>query len=74
MMVFLQGVGISPGYALKIYQTYKNEAIKVVRENPYRLADDVQGIGFKIADQIARKVGTHPDSPYRIRRNSVFIK
>ncbi len=67
IMVFLQGVGVSPGYALKIYRTYKNEAIKIVKENPYRLADDVFGIGFKIADQIAKKMGVGNDSPYRIR-------
>jgi exodeoxyribonuclease V alpha subunit len=73
IMVFLQGVGISPGYALKINRTYKNDAIKVVKENPYRLADDVQGIGFKIADQIAQKVGIHQDSPYRIRAGIRYL-
>lgn len=67
IMVFLQGVGVSPGYALKIYHTYKNEAIKIVKENPYKLADDVFGIGFKIADQIAKKIGVNNDSLYRIR-------
>jgi exodeoxyribonuclease V alpha subunit len=67
IMVFLQGIGVSPGYALKIYRTYKNEAIKIVTENPYRLADDVLGIGFKIADQIAQKMGVSNESPYRIQ-------
>lgn len=67
IMVFLQGFGVSPGYALKIFRNYRNEAIKVVKENPYRLADDVFGIGFKIADQIAQKMGVNNDSPYRIR-------
>ncbi len=72
IMVFLQGVGVSPGYALKIYRTYKNEAVKVVTENPYRLADDVFGIGFKIADQIAKKMGVSNDSPYRIQAGIRF--
>ncbi len=67
MMVFLQGVGVTPAYALKIYRKYKHEAIKIVRENPYRLADEVFGIGFKIADQIAQKLGISNDSPYRVR-------
>jgi exodeoxyribonuclease V alpha subunit len=73
VMIFLQGVGISPGYALKIYRTYQNEAVKVVRENPYRLADEVHGIGFKIADQIAQKLGIHKDSPYRIRSGIRYL-
>lgn len=73
IMVFLQGVGIGPGYALKIYRTYRNEAIKVVKENPYRLAEDVFGIGFKIADQIAQKLGIQKDSPYRIRAGIRYL-
>jgi exodeoxyribonuclease V alpha subunit len=73
IMVFLQGAGISPGYALKIYHTYKTEAVKIVRENPYRLADEIHGIGFKIADQIAQKIGIQKDSPYRIRAGIRFI-
>ncbi|HEX3048049.1 MAG TPA: AAA family ATPase, partial [Bacillota bacterium] len=72
IMVFLQGLGVSPGYALKIYQTYLYEAIKVVKENPYRLADDIFGIGFKIADQIAHKIGVNNDSPYRIQAGIRF--
>ncbi len=73
IMIFLQGVGISPGYALKIYRTYKDEAIKIVKENPYRLAEEVFGIGFKIADQIAGKMGINKDSPYRIRAGVRFL-
>jgi exodeoxyribonuclease V alpha subunit len=73
IMIFLQGVGISPGYALKIYRTYKNEAVKVVKENPYRLADEVHGIGFKIADQIAQKLGIQKESPYRIRAGIRYL-
>ncbi len=73
IMVFLQGVGISPAYALKIFRVYGNEAVNVVSENPYRLADDVFGIGFKIADQIAGKLGIQTDSPYRIRAGIRYL-
>jgi exodeoxyribonuclease V alpha subunit len=73
IMVFLQGVGITPGYALKIHRTYKNEAIKVVTENPYRMADEIFGIGFKIADQIALKLGLSKESPYRIQAGIRFL-
>lgn len=73
IMVFLQGLGISPAYALKIFRVYGNEAVKVVTENPYRLADDVFGIGFKIADQIAQKLGIQMDSPYRIRAGIRYL-
>jgi len=73
IMVFLQGIGISPAYALKIYRVYGEEAVKVVSENPYRLADDVFGIGFKIADQIAAKIGIEKDSPYRIRAGIRYL-
>ncbi len=67
IIVFLQGIGIGPGYAMKIYRRYQGEAVALVRENPYRLADDIIGIGFKKADQIAQNLGIQPDSPYRIR-------
>lgn len=67
IMVFLQGYGVTPALALKIFRRYHQEAIKVVTENPYRLADEVFGIGFKIADQIAQKMGFAPDSQYRIQ-------
>ncbi|HEY8465105.1 MAG TPA: ATP-dependent RecD-like DNA helicase [Bacillota bacterium] len=73
IMVFLQGVGVSPGFALKIYRTYRQAAVKTVTENPYRLADEVFGIGFKIADQIAQKIGISPESPYRIRAGIRYL-
>lgn len=73
IMVFLQGIGISPAYALKIHRVYGDQAINVVSENPYQLADDVLGIGFKIADQIAAKVGIEKDSPYRIRAGIRYL-
>ncbi len=65
-MMFLQGYGISMNLALKIYQEYGQEMYGIIRENPYRLADDIQGVGFKIADEIAQRAGIFMDSDYRI--------
>jgi exodeoxyribonuclease V alpha subunit len=65
VMLFLQGHGVSPAYAVKIFKTYGQEAIATVRENPYRLARDIRGIGFKTADKIAREVGIPAESPLR---------
>ncbi len=66
-LVFLGGYGISNAMAVKIYKTYGVEIYRVLRENPYRLAEDVQGVGFRIADEIASQAGISPDSDYRIR-------
>jgi exodeoxyribonuclease V alpha subunit len=66
VMIFLQGLGVSLAYAGRIYKTYGDQAIAKVRENPYRLARDVAGIGFFIADRIARGMGIDPASPQRI--------
>ncbi len=65
VMLFLQGHGVSPAYAVKIFKTYGQAAIATVREDPYRLARDIRGIGFKMADKIAREVGIPADSPLR---------
>ena len=65
VMLFLQGHGVSPAYAVKIFKAYGQAAIATVRENPYRLARDIRGIGFKTADKIAREVGIPADSPLR---------
>lgn len=65
VMLFLQGHGVSPAYAVKIFKTYGQAAIATVRENPYRLAREIRGIGFKTADKIAREVGIPADSPLR---------
>ena len=65
VMVFLQGHGVSPAYAVKIFKTYGQAAIATVRGNPYRLARDIRGIGFKTADKIARELGIPTDSPLR---------
>lgn len=66
-LVYLARLGISNRLAVKIYETYGMELYKILKENPYRLAEDVSGIGFKIADEIAEKLGIHTDSDYRIR-------
>lgn len=73
IMIFLQEYGISPNFAVKIYRTYEQETIAKVRENPYRLADDIQGIGFKKADEIAQKLGIESSSEFRIYAGVKFI-
>ncbi len=72
VMVFLESVGISPAYAHRIYKKYNNRAIQVVNDNPYRLASEVSGIGFKMADQIAGHIGIPKDSPDRAAAGLVF--
>ncbi|HHV62508.1 MAG TPA: AAA family ATPase [Firmicutes bacterium] len=66
VMVFLGEYGVSPTYAVKIFKRYGNDAIAVVRQNPYRLADEIFGIGFKTADKIASKLGIEPSSLSRV--------
>lgn len=66
-MMFLQEYGISMNLAVKIYQQYGPKLYSVIRENPYQLADDIPGVGFKAADEIAQKVGIFTDSDFRIR-------
>ncbi len=65
IMIFLQSHGVSSGYSAKIYKQYGNESIKIVKENPYRLAIDIFGIGFLTADKIAQKLGFAKDSELR---------
>ena len=65
VLVFLQSHGVSPAYALRIHRRYGNRALAVIRENPYRLASDVAGIGFRRADEIARGCGIEVDHPLR---------
>jgi exodeoxyribonuclease V alpha subunit len=72
VMVFLQGVGVSTSLGVRIYKTYRDEAIEVVRREPYRLAGDVWGIGFKTADTIARSLGIPHDSPQRVKAGLQF--
>lgn len=71
-MMFLQEYGISMNLALKIYQGYGPRLYGILKENPYRLAEDIQGIGFKMADEIARKIGIVADSDYRIRSGLLY--
>lgn len=71
-MIFLQQYGISQTLAIKIYQTYKQNLYSILKENPYRLADDIQGVGFRIADEIAARVGIHMDSDFRIRSGILY--
>jgi exodeoxyribonuclease V alpha subunit len=73
IMVFLQEKGASATYATKIYKRYGQEAITIVTENPYRLAEDIWGIGFKIADQIAQNLGFEKNSLKRIRAGILFV-
>lgn len=72
VMVFLQGVGVSTSLAVRIYKQYHDKAIEVVREEPYRLANDVWGIGFRTADLIAKAVGIPHDSPQRVKAGLQF--
>jgi exodeoxyribonuclease V alpha subunit len=71
VMVFLQSQGVATGHAIKIYKRYGDRAIAVVRQNPYRLAREIFGIGFQTADQIARRLGIEPTSIERLRAGMV---
>ncbi|MFC2071109.1 ATP-dependent RecD-like DNA helicase [Chloroflexota bacterium] len=73
VMIFLQGEGVSSTYAVKIYKEYGNKAIAVVKENPYRLALDISGIGFKTADKIAQNMGIDPGSPMRAEAGIIHV-
>ena len=70
--MFLQKYGISVNLAVKIYQEYGQRMYGIIEENPYRLADDIPGVGFKMADEIARKVGIFTDSDYRIKSGVLY--
>mgnify|MGYP002644020052 CR=1 FL=1 len=71
--IYLQQFGISNALAVKIYNTYGAKLYGVLQENPYRLAEDIEGIGFKIADEIAGRIGIHTDSDYRIRSGILYV-
>lgn len=73
VMLFLQSHGVSTAYAVKIYKTYGDESIKIVKSNPFRLADDIWGIGFKTADKIARQLGFDPNSYERCRAGIIYV-
>lgn len=73
VMVFLQSHGVSTGLAVKIYKQYRDTALDVVRQDPYRLARDIYGIGFLTADKIARKMGFAPDDPRRLEAGVTYV-
>lgn len=73
IMLFLQSHGVSTGLAVKIFKQYGDEAIAIVQENPYRLAKDIWGIGFKTADKVARQMGVAHDAPQRIEAGLRYV-
>jgi exodeoxyribonuclease V alpha subunit len=73
VMIFLQGYGVSPTYAAKIYKQYGKDSVRVVKENPYRLAQDIFGIGFITADKIAEKIGIPKDSRIRAEAGILYV-
>lgn len=73
VVIFLQEFGISPAYAARIYKVFGNKAIEEIKSNPYRLADAIFAIGFKIADRIAMRLGVDPTSKYRICSGIKFV-
>ena len=72
-MMFLQQYGITQTLGMKIYRQYGQEMYGVLKENPYKMAEDISGVGFKIADEIAARIGIHTDSDYRIRSGILYI-
>ena len=73
VMLFLQSHGVSPAYAVKIYKQYRDDAVRIVEHNPYQLARDIFGIGFKTADKIARSLGIPADSPLRAEAGVLHV-
>jgi exodeoxyribonuclease V alpha subunit len=73
VMIFLNSHGVSSGYAARIFRQYGNEAIRIVQQNPYRLATDIFGIGFLTADRIAEKMGFAKDSPLRAQAGILYV-
>ena len=72
-MLFLQQYGISLNLAVKIYKQYGNRMYEIMRQNPYKLAEDISGVGFRIADEIAKKAGINSDSDFRIKAGMLHI-
>lgn len=72
-MLYMQKYGISPKLAAKIFQYYGNRVYRILEENPYQMADKVEGVGFKTVDEIAMRAGIHVDSDYRIRCGMVYV-
>ena len=72
-MIFLQQYGISNALSIRIYNQYGNRVYSVIQENPYRMADDITGVGFQIADAIASRAGIHADSDFRVRSGILYV-
>ena len=72
-MIFLAQYGISLALSVRIYEHYQDQLYQVLRENPYRLAEDIRGVGFRIADEIAARTGIRPDSVFRIRSGICYM-
>ena len=73
VMIFLQSHGVTPGFAGRIYRHYGRRTVGIIRENPYRLADEVHGIGFRTADRLAARLGVEPISPYRLQAGLRYV-
>ncbi len=73
IMIFLQSFGISPLYSKKIYNTYGNNSIAIIKTNPYKLTQDILGVGFKTADKIAQKAGIDKDSIFRVKAGIIYL-
>jgi exodeoxyribonuclease V alpha subunit len=73
IMIFLQGHGVSAGYSAKIYKQYRDRSIEMVKGNPYRLAQDIHGIGFITADRIAQNMGIDPNSHIRAKAGVIYV-
>lgn len=72
-MIFLQQYGISLAFSVKIVETYGQSLYEIIRENPYKLAEDISGIGFRLADEIAAKVGVMTDSDFRVKAGILHV-
>ncbi len=72
-MIFLQGFDVSPAYAMRIYKKYKSRTFDIVKTNPYRLADDIWGIGFRMADKMAAEAGIQADDPNRVKAAVKYV-
>jgi exodeoxyribonuclease V alpha subunit len=73
LMVFLQERGVSPALATKIYKTYRHNSFSILQENPYKIAEDIWGVGFKMADTLAQRIGIPENSPKRIKAGLIHV-
>jgi exodeoxyribonuclease V alpha subunit len=73
LMIFLQSVGVSPAFAQKVFRRYGESSINQLKDNPYKLANDIKGVGFKTADNVAKKMGIPDDSPQRIESGVTYV-